>query len=79
MAGIFIYLDKPKCCIWNCSPYLPMDAPLPSPSAIAVAAVPASHPPASVILVSFDNGYKQQRLKLSLLVLGPRQNYRDAV
>ena len=79
MAGIFIYLDKPERFIWRYSPYLLMDVPLPFPSVIAVAAIPAPHPPVFVTLVFFDNDYKQQRLELSLLFLGPRQNYRDAV
>ena len=80
MAGKFIYLDQPERYIWKYSPqHLLMDAPLPSPSVVAVAAIPAPHLPASVTLVFSDNGYKQQRLELSLLVLGPRQNYRDAV
>ena len=79
MAGILIYLDKPERSIWEYAPYLLVGAPPPSPSAIAVVAIPAPHPPVSATPVFAGNGYKQQRLELSLLVLGPRQNYRDAV
>ena len=61
------------------SMYLPMDAPPPSLSAVAVAAAHALHLPAVAPLESSDNDCIQPRSIPSWLVLGLRQNYRDAV